>query len=69
MLFMVIERFKDANATLVVERFRYSGRMLLEGVAYHASWVDLEGARCFQVYGSSATGIAEPLGQPLAEPD
>ncbi len=40
MLFMVIERFKDGNARLVGERFRQSGRMLPEGVAYHASWVD-----------------------------
>lgn len=49
MLFMVIERFKDGNAELVGERFRHRGRMLPEGVAYHASWVDPAGARCFQI--------------------
>jgi hypothetical protein len=49
MLFMVIERFKDGNARSVGERFTQSGRMLPEGVAYHASWVDPAGARCFQV--------------------
>jgi Protein of unknown function (DUF3303) len=49
MLFMVIERFKGGDARAVGERFRHLGRMLPEGVAYHASWVDLAGARCFQV--------------------
>ncbi len=49
MLFMVIERFKDGNARPVGERFRQSGRMLPEGVTYHASWVEPNGARCFQV--------------------
>jgi len=49
MLFMVIEHFKNGDARPVGERFRHSGRMLPEGVAYHASWVDLGGARCFQI--------------------
>jgi hypothetical protein len=49
MLFMVIERFKQRDATAIGQRFRQSGRMLPEGVSYHASWVDSEGARCFQV--------------------
>jgi Protein of unknown function (DUF3303) len=49
MLFMVIEHFKDSNAEPVGERFRHSGRMLPEGVTYHASWVDSAGARCFQI--------------------
>jgi hypothetical protein len=49
MLFMVIESFKDGNAAPIGERFRQSGRMLPDGVAYHASWVDATGARCFQV--------------------
>jgi hypothetical protein len=49
MLFMVIERFKDGNAAPVGERFRRTGRMLPDGVTYHASWVDPAGMRCFQV--------------------
>lgn len=49
MLFMVIERFKQADPTAIGERFRQKGRMLPEGVTYHASWVDSTGARCFQV--------------------
>jgi Protein of unknown function (DUF3303) len=49
MLYLVIERFKGGNATIIGERFRQSGRMLPEGVAYHASWIDMAGARCFQL--------------------
>jgi hypothetical protein len=49
MLFMVIERFKDGDARPIGKRFQRSGRMLPEGVVYHASWIDPAGARCFQV--------------------
>jgi len=49
MLFMVIERFKCGDAGPIGERFKRSGRMLPEGVTYHASWVDSTGARCFQL--------------------
>jgi hypothetical protein len=47
MLFMVIEHFKSVTA--IGERFRAKGRMLPEGVTYHASWVDPAGHRCFQL--------------------
>ena len=30
-------------------RFRQHGRMLPEGVVYHASWIDDSGSRCYQV--------------------
>ena len=49
MLFMVIERFKDGDAKRVGERFLRDGRMLPEGVTYHASWMDATGIRCFQI--------------------
>ena len=49
MLFMIIERFKHGNPRLVGERFKQSGRMLAEGVFYHASWVDSTGTRCFRL--------------------
>ena len=49
MLFMVIERFKPGKLSQVSERFKSKGRMLPEGVVYHASWMDSGGARCFQV--------------------
>ena len=47
MLFMVIEHFKDIRA--ISERFKHRGRMLPDGVAYCASWVEPGGTRCFQV--------------------
>ena len=49
MLFMVIERFKEGDAGPIGERFKRKGRMLPEGVSYHASWVDSTSSRCFQV--------------------
>lgn len=49
MLFMVIEHFRGGDFQRVGERFRRTGRMLPQGVTYHASWVDSVNARCFQV--------------------
>lgn len=49
MSFMVIERFKNGDARSVGERCRRFGRMLPDGVIYHASWIDSATARCFQV--------------------
>ena len=49
MLFMVIERFKSGDARPIGERFKLSGRMLPDGVTYHASWVDSAGSRCYQI--------------------
>jgi hypothetical protein len=48
MLYMVIERFTHGPRP-VGARFRERGRMLPDGVTYHASWVDSTGARCYQV--------------------
>jgi hypothetical protein len=58
MLFMVIERFKDVAA--IAERFKRSGHMLPEGVAYLASWVEPDGARCFQVMEAESAAALEP---------
>jgi len=49
MLFMVIERFKRGDAGEIGKRFKLRGRMMPDGVTYHASWVDMAGTRCFQV--------------------
>ena len=49
MLFMVIERFKNGDPKPISERFKRKGRMMPEGVVYHASWIDPAAARCFQV--------------------
>jgi hypothetical protein len=47
MLFMVIERFK--NIAAISERFKAKGRMLPDGVIYHASWIDAAHNHCFQL--------------------
>jgi len=58
MLFMVIEHLKDAKA--IGARFQQKGRMLPEDVAYHASWVDAAGMRCFQIMGAPAVESLRP---------
>jgi hypothetical protein len=47
MLFMVIERFKDAKAVYL--RVREKGRMLPEGLKYVGSWVEANYDRGFQL--------------------
>lgn len=47
MLFMVVERFKDAKA--VYRRLRDKDRSLPEGLRYIGSWVELTYDRCFQL--------------------
>jgi Protein of unknown function (DUF3303) len=49
MLFMVIEQFRNNDPNPVRERFLRDGRMLPEGVVYHASWVEPTRARCYQL--------------------
>jgi len=49
MLFMVVERFKQGNAGAIGERFRAKGRMMPEGVIYHASWLHPSGTHCYQL--------------------
>jgi hypothetical protein len=49
MLYMVIERTRPENVSKVGDRFARRGRMLPEGVLYHASWLEPSGLRCFQV--------------------
>jgi len=47
MLYMVIERFKDAPA--IYQRLREKGRMMPEGLEYVSSWIDKDLKRCWQV--------------------
>lgn len=49
MLYMVLEKFKGGDANKVGARFKEKGRMLPEGVAYLASWIDAAHMRCYQV--------------------
>ena len=47
MLYMVIERFKDAPA--VYRRFREQGRMMPEGLEYVSSWINTDMTICWQL--------------------
>jgi uncharacterized protein DUF3303 len=47
MLYMVIERFKDAPA--IYSRFREKGRMMPEGLEYVSSWVSQDYQACYQL--------------------
>ena len=47
MLYMVIERFKDAPE--IYRRFREKGRMMPAGLEYVSSWIDADLKTCWQV--------------------
>ena len=47
MLYMVIERFKDAPA--IYKRFRENGRMMPDGLKYISSWIDRDFKTCWQL--------------------
>lgn len=47
MLYMVIERFKDAPA--IYRRFREKGRMMPTGLEYLSSWIDHDYKVCYQL--------------------
>ena len=48
-LYMIVEHFKDNDATAVYRRFRDHGRMAPEGLSYVSSWVDENLEHCYQV--------------------
>jgi hypothetical protein len=47
MLYMVIERFKDAPA--IYQRFREKGRLMPDGLEYVSSWIDVDVSTCYQL--------------------
>ncbi|HEX9821253.1 MAG TPA: DUF3303 family protein [Methylomirabilota bacterium] len=49
MLFMVVERFRNQDASAVYRRFRDKGRMTPDGLAFVGSWVSADVGRCFQL--------------------
>jgi hypothetical protein len=48
-LFMIVERFKDADPLPVYRHLRDKGRGLPDGLRYVDSWVESSFTRCFQV--------------------
>ena len=49
MLFMIVERFRNADPVPVYRRFRDQGRLAPADVAYVGSWVTQDLSRCFQI--------------------
>jgi hypothetical protein len=47
MLYMVIERFKDAPA--IYRRLREKGRMMPDELEYVSSWIDVDLKTCWQL--------------------
>jgi hypothetical protein len=47
MLYMVVERLKDARA--IYKRFREEGRMMPDGLKYVSSWIDRDFKTCWQL--------------------
>ena len=47
MLYMVVERFKDAPA--IYRRLHEKGRMMPEGLEYVSSWIDVDLTICWQL--------------------
>lgn len=63
---MVIERFEPDQIAAIGRRFQQNGRMLPDGVTYHASWIDPEATRCFQLMEAAS---AKMLDQSVPVPD
>ncbi len=55
--YMVIERFRPGAKTRVYERFHQKGRMLPAGLTYLDSWLEKDGARCFQLMETRDPGL------------
>lgn len=49
MLYMVVERFRNQDASPVYRRFREKGRLAPPGLNYVSSWVDDKLLVCFQL--------------------
>ena len=47
MLYMIIERFKDAPA--IYRRLREKGRLMPEGLEYVSSWIAVDRKTCWQL--------------------
>ena len=59
MLFMVVERFKDADPVPVYRRFRERGRLAPPGLDYRGSWVSTDLGMCFQLMESADRSLLD----------
>ena len=58
MLYMVIERFKDAPP--IYRRFREKGRMMPEGLEYVSSWIAADLTICYQLMRTDNFDLFQP---------
>lgn len=58
-LYMVVEHFKNKDATPVFRRFREKGRMSPEGLFYLSSWVDHKLEHCYQLMESDDRALLD----------
>ena len=58
-VYMVIERFKNADPLPVYRRLRQQGRLMPDGVTYVASWVEPALDRCYQVTETADPALLE----------
>jgi hypothetical protein len=59
MLYFVIESFRNQDGRAIYRRFRDKGRMMPEGLVYHASWIAADLSRCFQVMECDDIGLLQ----------
>ena len=59
MLYMIVERFKNADPIPVYQRFRDRGRLAPDGLQYVSSWVDEAMERCFQIMETSNRDLVD----------
>jgi hypothetical protein len=59
MLYMVIERFKNADPVPVYRRFQERGRIAPDGLVYVASWVTADLSTCYQVMACDDAALLE----------
>jgi len=55
MLYMVVERFKDAPA--IYRRLKEKGRMMPDGLEYVSSWIDVDLTICYQLMRSEDASL------------
>ena len=58
-LYMVIEHFRNGDATPVYRRFREQGRLAPEGLNYISSWVTDDLSTCYQVMETTDSALLD----------
>ena len=58
-LYMVVEHFRNGDATPVYRRFAARGRLAPEGLSYVASWVDEPMSTCYQIMETADRALLE----------